>query len=283
MIELEILGPLVVRADGEQVRLGPALRTLLLGLLCARGDLVPAPRLATLVLETGAAQGSPATLRSHVSHLRRALGEVAGADPDAPPLVTDQLGGSAAYALRVDPGRVDATRFERLTTLGSRELHLGRFENAAETLREGLSLWRGQPLADVADRAFARPEIRRLESSYRAAVIARVQADAECGLHRAVIGELEAMADRWPGDESVLSLLAVCLYRSGRAGEAAQVCRDAIAAAHDQGLDSRRLADLQRDVLRGSLERPGQLTPRSAGLAHPHTPLCSQESGTSSS
>ena len=53
MVELEVLGPLVVWAGGRQLRLGPALRVLLLCLLCADGELVLAGRLAGLLSETG--------------------------------------------------------------------------------------------------------------------------------------------------------------------------------------------------------------------------------------
>lgn len=57
-------------------------------------------------------------------------------------------------------------------------------------LRSAISLWRGQPPADIAGCAIARPGILRLESTYRAAITARIQADAQCGLHGALIGEL---------------------------------------------------------------------------------------------
>jgi DNA-binding SARP family transcriptional activator len=265
LIDLEILGPLVVRADDKQIRLGPMLRVLLLALLCAHGDLVPASRLASLLSETGTPNGSPATLRSHISHLRRAInGDAAsGNGRSSSVLVTDHVGGAAAYALRVQADRIDASRFERHVATGIRELHISHFERAGEVLKEATLLWRGQPLADAAGRAFAQAEIRRLESSYRAAVIAKVQADVQRGMHRAVIGELEAMAATWPDDEAVRVLLVICLYRSGRPAEAARACRAAVEAALEQGLDSRLLSMLQRDVLSGSLP--------AAGL--PHLPL----------
>lgn len=259
-MDIEILGPLIVRAGGRQVRLGPALRVLLLALLCARGDLIPAGRLAGMLSETGTPEGAPATLRSHVSHLRRALADAGGQEHGRPPavsLVTDQLGASTAYALRVDDGRIDATRFEADIAAGMRELHHGRFDTASEILRGAMSLRRGQPLADVADRAFAQGEIARLESSYRTAQLARVQADVQRGLHRTVIGELEAMTRAWPDDEIVSLLLVICLYRSGRSAEAARACRTAIETALEYGLDSRRLTALQLDVLSGSLPPAG--------------------------
>jgi DNA-binding SARP family transcriptional activator len=259
VFDLEILGPLVVRVGGRQIRLGPMLRILLLGLLCAGGDLVPASRLASLLSETGKAQSSPATLRSHVSHLRRALSGVdeTGGRKYPPVLVTDQVGGSTAYALRVHTDHIDASRFERAVLNGIRQLHNGNFEFAGEELGAAMDLWRGQPLADVADHAFAQDEIRRLEGMHRAALVGRFQADIQRGLYRAVIGELESMARLWPHDEEIRVLLVICLYRSGRSAEAAQACRAAVAAALEHGLDSPRLTALQFDVLSGSLSAVG--------------------------
>jgi DNA-binding SARP family transcriptional activator len=274
-MDLEILGPLVVRVGGRQIQLGPRLRILLLGLVCGRGDLIPAARLGRMLSEThDVKQGSAATLRSHISHLRRALND-AGTLSDShssPVLITDKIGGSAAYALRVQADRVDATRFERAVAAGICELHSGNHEHAGQVLREAISLWRGKPFADAADHAFAQPDIRRLENSYRAAVIARVQADLQRGLYRTVIGELEAMTALWPDDEAVRELLIVSLHRSGRTAEAAQACRVAIETALERGLDSRRFAALQRDVLNGSLPGTGLFLLPAVSNLSVHTP-----------
>jgi DNA-binding SARP family transcriptional activator len=266
VVDLEVLGPLVVRVGGEPVRLGPTLRILLLGLLCAQENFVPASRLAGLISETGTPQGSPATLRSHVSHLRRALGDVYSTQASGggdPVIVTNHVGGAAAYALRVDAERVDASRFVRDVTTAICELKTGSLERAPKMLRRAISLWRGQPLADAANRAFAQAEIKRLEGTYRAAIIARIQADVTCGLHRAVIGELQALTATWPEDEAVRVLLVICLYRSGRSAEASQACRAAVQFALDHGLEPHGFSALQRDVLSRSLP--------DAGL--PHVPM----------
>lgn len=258
VIDLEVLGPLVVRAHGRTLRLGPALRALLLCLLCAGGELVPAGRLAELLSEASSRVGSPATLRSHVSHLRRAISEVAGPGEGSDPvIVTGRVGEATAYALRLEADRVDASRFMRGAARGVRELRAGHAEQAADTLREAIGLWRGQPLADVAGRSFALAEIRRLQAAYRAALVARVDADAQCSLDGSVIGELEAMAERWPDDEAVRALLVTSLYRSGRTAEAARACREAIEFTLEHGLESRRLAALQMQVLTGSLPPAG--------------------------
>jgi Bacterial transcriptional activator domain len=90
------------------------------------------------------------------------------------------VGEAAAYTLRLDADKVDASRrvasrFVRGAARGIRELRAGHAEKAARTLREASGLWRGQPLADVAGRPFAQAEIRRLEAAYRGPLVGAVQ------------------------------------------------------------------------------------------------------------
>jgi DNA-binding SARP family transcriptional activator len=258
VIDVRLLGPLVLIARGKPVPLGPQQRVLLLALLLAAGNQVPSARLAELLWE-GARERSPATLRSHVAHLRQALdgksGEQKPGDGQiqlngpAPRLLTDRLGGEAAYSLHLDREQVDVARFDRLVAAGRDQLGKGQFAAASASLTGALALWRGQPLADVANRSFAAGEVRRLKALHRAAWSARVEADVGLGLHGEVIGELEAMLARWPDDEGLRQLLVVCLHRAGRTAEAARVCREGIAIALEQGLDVTSLHMLQRDLL----------------------------------
>lgn len=260
MMDLDVLGPLVVRAGGRPLRLGPALRVLLLCLLCAEGDLVPAGRLAAMSAGNGSSAVSPATLRSHVAHLRRAVNDATGLARDEREfvIVTGHVRGGTAYGLRLDAVTVDASRFAREALAGMGELRSGDAGRAAVTLRAALGLWRGEPLADVAGHAFAQAEIRRLEAVYRAALVARVRADAWCGVGLSLIGELQSLVERWPDDEDLRVLLVTCLYRGGRTAEAARASRAAVEFTVEHGLESRRLAALQLEVLAGTL-RPDDM------------------------
>src|SRR3712207_1918523 len=98
------------------------------------------------------------TLQVHISRLRKALAAPARSDP-AGVIATHAHG----YRLEVDPDRLDAHRFERLVAQGREELAAGRPGWAAAVLEEGLSLWRGPPLADVAHERFAQGEVARLD------------------------------------------------------------------------------------------------------------------------
>jgi DNA-binding SARP family transcriptional activator len=257
VVELGILGPLVVLVDDEQVALGPTLKALVLALLCARGSAVPIARLGGQIAEPGRDSTEAATVRSHVSHLRKALRDDQERRQGPKVLVSVKVGGAAAYALRTEAIDTDATRFDRLVDEGHAELREGNYQVAAEILRGALALWRGDPLADAGGRSFARDWIEHLESRHRQARIARAASDVGAMRHADVAGELDRMVRRWPDDEVVRALLAIALYRSGRVSGAAVACQDAIRAAQSHGLDSPRLHRLQRDVLNGTLPEAG--------------------------
>jgi DNA-binding SARP family transcriptional activator len=252
VIDLRVLGPLELIVSGRPVRLGPVQRVLLLCLWLALGQVVPAARLRDLVWAGSAPAGWQATLRSHVCHLRRAIGETAVSEAAGAVLVTERVGVDFGYALRISAGAVDAVRFERLEGEGRRALGVARYAAAAALLGDALTLWRGRPLSDLGEQPCAVPEIRRLEGLHRAARMARLEAESQLGLHREVTGELEAMLARWPADEGLRRLLVACLCRSGRWEDAATACRDGIDLAMEQGLDLTALQALQHAVLHGS-------------------------------
>jgi DNA-binding SARP family transcriptional activator len=255
VIELGILGPSALMVDDEHVGLGPALAMLALALLCARGALVPIARLGGLLAAPGGDPVAAVTVRSHVSHLRRAFGDSPGRGFKV--LLSGKVSGSAAYGLRAEAVDTDAAWFERELDEGQAELRGGNYEVASEMLRHALSIWRGDPLADAAGRPFARDWAEHLGERRRQAMIARVAADVGAMRHADVTAELERMVRQWPDNEVVRTLHAIALYRSGRPSGAAAACQDAIRAAQAQGLDSPRLHLLQRDVLKGTLPETG--------------------------
>jgi DNA-binding SARP family transcriptional activator len=257
VIELGILGSLVLRLDGEEVRLGPSLRLLVLALLCARGTLVPVGRLGVLLAEPGGKSVSEATVRSHVSHLRKLIGDGHGRGKEPKVLVSARVGGAVAYALRREVVDTDAARFDQEVDEGEAELRDGKYASAGGVLNGALSLWRGAPLADAGARPYARDWAEHLQDRHRHAVVLRAAASVGDLEHARVAWELQGMVAQWPDDEVVRALHAIALYRSGRPARAAAACRDAIRAAQSHGLDSPRLHALQRDVLNGTLPQAG--------------------------
>ena len=251
MFELDILGPLALRAEGRPVWLRPMERVVLLALYCAEGAALSPQRLGALLWDRPGDR-SPVTLRRHIAGTRKAAaGDVV--------VTRRQEAGSTSYSLGIGRDQIDATRFQHQVADGCREYRHGRFGESSWHLERALQQWRGMPLADAARRPFARAQITRLENAYRTAVITKLKADISLGKHREATGELKALVMVWPEDGEVWRLLVTCLYRSERPMEAARACRLAIQALRDQGLDDRPMRNLQHAALAGTLPRHGLL------------------------
>jgi len=257
MIDLKLLGPLVLTAGGRPVALGPQQRILLLVLILADGRRVPSGRLAELLWPDNEGERVPATLRSHIAHLRRALGESPGTTRhgsrgSVSVLVTERLADGVAYSLQIDACQSDVAHFERFIATGRDQLVGKHWHGATVSFGQALALWRGRPFADVADRPVAASAVRRLEALHRAALHGRIEADVHLQRHREVIGELQAMVASWPDDEALRELLVLCLARAGRTAEAARVCRRGIALALSLGLDPAAMERLLSHLLRSA-------------------------------
>src|ERR687898_3674480 len=100
-MEFKVLGPLGVSREGRAVALGGGRpRALLAFLLLHANEPVGAERLAGALWGENAPPGAVATVRVHVSRLRKAFGEERR-------LTTSPAG----YGVRVQPGGLDAERF----------------------------------------------------------------------------------------------------------------------------------------------------------------------------
>ncbi|MYT28550.1 MULTISPECIES: BTAD domain-containing putative transcriptional regulator [unclassified Streptomyces] len=230
--------------DGAEVPLGgPARRALLALLLVRPGEVVPAERLADGV---GAAGGDAApvpsahALQSQVSRLRSALGGAA---------VIERSG--AGYRLVVAPDEVDAGRFEELTRDGRAALRDGDPRRAAQLLREGLGLWRGPALVDVADSEPGQAAAARLEEIRLTALEDRYEAELCIGEHRAAATELRALLDRHPLRERLAGLLMRALFADGGQAAALLVFEEVRRRLADElGTDpSAELTGLHRELL----------------------------------
>ena len=154
-----MLGPVEVSVDGCSLPLGAAKLRVLLAMLALRANrTVSADQLMEGLWGEHPPASAPKMVQQHVSQLRRLLADANGS---AAEILTHGRG----YELRISPADVDVLRFERLVADGA--------------AREALSLWRGPPLADVADEPFAAGEIRRLEELRLTAVEQAIDADLQ--------------------------------------------------------------------------------------------------------
>ena len=215
--EVRLLGPVqVVRAAGEVALGGPRPRAVLALLVLEAGRVVPAGRLIEEAWRGRPPPGAAATLRSYVSRLRGAL---------APEAALAARGGG--YVLGVDPGAVDAVRFEGLAASGQAVLQPGEAARRRVISGQALGLWRGRALADVGEVEPLAREAARLEELRLVVVEGRIEADIGLGLHAEVIGELEGLAGEYPLRERLWGLLVLALYRAGRQADALAAYRRA--------------------------------------------------------
>jgi YVTN family beta-propeller protein len=257
-MDYRILGPLEVSDGDRPLALGgEKQRALLAVLLLHAGEVVSADRLIDDLWGERSPPGAPGALQARISRLRKALdadgARLPGADgePDGPsfggPLVTRGHG----YLLRVQPGELDLDRFQTVVEEGRRALDIGDPERAADTLRAGLALWRGEPLADFAYEAFAQAPIAQLEELRLGAVEDRIDADLALGRHERLVGELAALVKQNRLRERLRMQLMLALYRCGRQAEALDVYQEyRRGLAEELGLDpSPRLQRLEAAIL----------------------------------
>jgi predicted ATPase/DNA-binding SARP family transcriptional activator len=244
-LEVRILGPLEVLRDGVALEVGPRRHRALLGLLLLSANrVVSADRLIEEIWAGRPPEGAPKTLRSYVSRLRAAIGD---------DIVRSRTPG---YLLEIEPDQLDARRFERLMDQGRQARARGDAAEAAAWLREGLALWHGDALADLADEPFASVEARRLEELRLVAIEERIEADLGCGRHAELVAELEALVDEQPLRERIWGQLMTALYRSGRQADALAAYQRARSLLADRlGLETgEELRILEQKILRQELE-----------------------------
>jgi len=267
VFEVRLLGPVQVVRGGREVGLGgPRQRVVLALLLLEAGRVVPAGRLVEEVWRGCPPPTATKTLRSYVSRLRALL------SPEV-----DLVWRGGGYVITVDPDRVDACRFERLTAAGQAALRHGRAEAAGVHFGDALALWSGRALADVCDTEPLALEAVRLEELRLAAVEGRIDADIALGRHAEVVGELERLVGEYPLRERLWRLLVLALYRCERQADALAAYRRARAVLADElGLEPNEdLRRLEQAVLRQ--EVPGVPPPARHNLPAPLTSFLGRE------
>ena len=253
-MQIAILGPLEVRSGDTLVDVaGSRLRHLLIRLALDAGRPVSGAALADAVWGDQPPADEANALQSLVSRLRRALGG-AGLVGQSP----------IGYRLAVEPGDVDANRFEQLARAGAEALRSGAQSKAASLLREALALWRGPALADVEDAPFAAATMSRLHDLRLTAIQDRIDADLALGNGAQVVAELDALAAEHPLDERIAGQRMKALTGVGRQAEAlADYERVRARLADELGVDpSAELREIHLAVLRGGAAAPRDAAPR---------------------
>ncbi|TCC53107.1 hypothetical protein E0H75_05115 [Kribbella capetownensis] len=264
-----VLGPVTAWTDdGQAVRIPDRkVRGLLADLLLHAGR----PVAVTMLIDDlwgDELPGNPtATLQTRVSQLRRALED---AEPGARELVQT---GPAGYLIAVAPEAVDSGRFRALAT---RARQTGSARMRAATLADALTLWRGPAYADVAQEAFARATIDRLDEERLAVQEAYAEARFVLGEHEELVAELAELVARHPLRQRLRAVQMKALHRSGWQAEALESYADLRVRLRDElGLDpSAELVALHQEIL---TEEPSAKAPAKSNLPAELTELIGRD------
>jgi predicted ATPase/DNA-binding SARP family transcriptional activator/tetratricopeptide (TPR) repeat protein len=228
-----LLGPVELRVDGRPVALSGAPQRVVLARLALVGRrVVPIGELIEALWGDDPPGNAVGNLHSYVSKLRRHIA------------IHREPGG-----YRLSDEATDIGRAERLVAAGQPA--------------EALNLWRGEALADVADRLAFAPEVARLAEWRRHLREEWFDQRLAAGEAAQALPDIEAHATAEPMRERACLLHMRALHHTGRTAEAlgaGRAYRERVVDGH--GVDpSPALDELQRRILaEDPLLRPG--TPR---------------------
>jgi DNA-binding SARP family transcriptional activator len=240
-MDFRILGPLEASDEGRVLALGGTKQRAVLALLLLHpNERLSAERLIDELWGEKAPPAAAKSLQMHVGRLRKALARDG---------VLETQG--SGYRVRLEPGDLDLSRFERLAADGRRSLAGGDPASAARQLSAALAEWRGPALADLATEPFAQLEVARLDELRLAAIEDHIDAELGIGRHAELVAELEPLVAEHPFRERLRAQLMLALYRSGRQAEALRAYRDARhTLVEELGLEpGRRLQQLEAAML----------------------------------
>ncbi len=202
------LGPVGAVDGGEPVSLGSPRHRAVFGVLLARvGHRVPIDVIITEIWGDEAGDRAVASLYTHISNLRVAVGKDR--------VVSDDGG----YELKLHEGDVvDVEEFDSAIAEARRGAGIDP-PAAVEALERGLGLWRGRPFEGLEDIPMLAAEITRLGELRDTAQVDRFEAILQTG-DVPLVADLEELCGRRPLDERPWDLLMRTLYRVGRHAEA---------------------------------------------------------------
>jgi DNA-binding SARP family transcriptional activator/streptogramin lyase len=264
-LQFRLLGRVEAVRDGERVDIGTRKQRAVLALLLLNANrVVSTERLIDELWGGSPPESARSALQVYIAGLRKALGRDSRILRTTPP----------GYVLEVERGAVDLERFAELR---DEAWAAAGPEQRAALLRDALSLWRDEPLADLVTEPFASAAVPQLEQLRLEALEQRIEADLDLGRHAALIAELEVLVAEHPYRERLRGQLMLALYRSGRQAEALETYREGRSLLSDElGLEpGHDLRGLHAAILRQDKSlRPksGETSPGDVDGAAPLSP-----------
>ncbi|MFI6317837.1 tetratricopeptide repeat protein [Nonomuraea sp. NPDC050556] len=233
-LRFAILGPVEVSAGRP---LAPRHRAVLAYLLLNARIVVSADRLADAMWGQTPPDTSRAQIHAAITAIRKMLREA-----DAEEVLSTRPGGYLITSANLDLDEFN----ERVSAAQLKDP-----AEAAAAIRQALTLWRGEPLADL-NADFVPGARARLTDRRLAAVEQLAELELELGRHNDLIDELAAEVAAHPVRERLAGRLMLALHRAGRQADALAVARTLRETLADQqGLDpGRAFTDLEQAILR---------------------------------
>ncbi|MDI3386516.1 BTAD domain-containing putative transcriptional regulator [Streptomyces sp. B-S-A8] len=252
-LRFSVLGPVRAWRGSEPLNTGsPQQRALLVALLLREGRTATAAELIDAIWGDEPPSQALAAVRTYASRLRKSL---------APGVLASESGG---YAIRLPVAAegLDLALAEELWADAEKARGAGDLCQARSLIKKALSLWDGEPLANIPG-PYADTQRVRLEEWRLQLVETRLDMDLEQGCHAEAVSELTALTAAHPLRERLRELLMLALYRSGRQAEALAVYADTRRLLADElGVDPRAgLSELQQRILQAD---PGLAEPSAA-------------------
>jgi DNA-binding SARP family transcriptional activator/Flp pilus assembly protein TadD len=238
-MQVRLLGPVDVVVGGIPRPVSGSRRKAVLAALAVEpGEVVSTDRLIHVVWGDAPPATAGNTLQSHISHLRRVLGDRAAI-----------LARPPGYVLNIADEATDVQAAERLIRQGTQSTDPRQGE---ARLTAAVDLWRGRSLADVTDLAWFHDHAQRLDHLLLRATQGLIEVRMALGQHSQLIPEIEGLRRQNPLHEQIHGLLILALYRAGRQADAVAAYQ-ALRHTLDEELGiepSQALHDLHAAVLR---------------------------------
>jgi DNA-binding SARP family transcriptional activator len=246
-MHVRVLGQIEAGANGRAYPIGgPTQRRVLASLIARRGEVVDVSQLVEVSWPTGVLPDrAEHNVRTYVHRLRTALRDVGGR--------IETVG--TGYRMRIEPGELDADRFEQLASTAGRLIDTGDLAEAIATIDEATAMWHGRPYAEFADEPWAMPEAIRLTELRWAMSERRAEAALAAGRPEEAVSLLASMIREEPLRERPQALLMRALHESGRHAEALRAFHDFRRLLVDEiGVEpSSDLVALDRAIATGSI------------------------------
>ncbi|MEW9532369.1 BTAD domain-containing putative transcriptional regulator [Microbispora sp. NPDC049125] len=226
-MEIGVLGPLTARVGGVSVVPSAGKpRQILAALALSPGEAVTVPALMDEIWGDEPPRSASSTLQTYIAQLRRhldaALEREGRAAENAKDMLVHRHGG---YFLDISAECVDVARFERLVRSGREAWAAGDRWGASAGFAEALAVWRGPALVDVRAGRLVETQLLRLDEMRLGALENRIAADLDLGRHAELLGELAALAGRYPTYENFHAMYMLALHRVGRTCDAIEAFR----------------------------------------------------------